>query len=103
MNEKAKNIIIVILLTLLISGSIAFFFYQRSSSARIEQYRIAESTASTTIEQLRNELYEFDKRLSSVNAELQQYHSFNAEARTILTSQKSSIDKLRELIESLPE
>jgi len=96
MNEKVRNFVLTVVICLFIGSAGTFFLCQRSSSARIEQYRTAESAIIEDNIRLR-------KQLSDIEDRLRQYQSFNDSARRILTSQKSSIDKLRALIESLPD
>jgi len=96
MNEKVKNTILVFMLGLVIGSAVTFFFYQRASSKRIEQYRATELTIIEDNLRLRSEL-------SSAEDGLRQYKSLNSNARAILSKQGSSIEKLRAIIESLPD
>jgi flagellar biosynthesis/type III secretory pathway chaperone len=96
MNEKVKRFLIACIIGIILGSSITYFLYQRSSSDRAEQYRTAELANAEDNNRLR-------EQLSDVETRLQQYKGFNVDAKRILSSQASSIDKLRALIESLPE
>jgi len=87
--EKIRNFILTVVICLLIGSTVTYLYMERASYKRIEQYRTAESTAT-----------EDNKRLRE---ELQRYTTFNAAAREIANSQRSSIDKLREILKNLPE
>jgi uncharacterized membrane protein YraQ (UPF0718 family) len=89
MNEKIKSFVLTVVISLLIGSSVTFLYMEGRCSERIEQYRTTESTATADNQRLREEL--------------QRYTSFNTTAREIVNSQKSSIDKLREIIKNLPD
>lgn len=89
MNEKVKNTILVFVLGLIIGSAGTYLYMERSSFARIEQYRTTESSITEDNRKLREEL--------------QRYKEFSRNAREVLAGQRSSIEKLREIIEGLPE
>lgn len=87
--EKIRNFILTVTISLLIGSAVTYLYMERSSSKRIDQYRTAESTVTADNQRLREEL--------------QRYHDYSRTAREILNSQRSSIEKLREIVKGLPE
>ena len=86
--EKVKNFILTVIIGILIGSAGTYLYMERSSSSRIEQYRTTESSITEDNRKLREEL--------------QRYKEFSRNARDVLASQRTSIEKLREIIKNLP-
>jgi hypothetical protein len=94
--QKIKGYLIAITLSCLITGSVSYLLYKTASATRDSQYRATESAIINDNLELRRELQETELRL-------REYKGFINEAGGILASQQSSTEKLRKLIESLPD